>query len=42
MNTLGIFLIGIVVSAFTGFGAYLIGLQEDGDRRRRADEQQSK
>lgn len=38
MSTLSIFVVGIVVSAFTGFGSYLIGLQEDEDRRRRADE----
>jgi len=38
MNTLGILVLGIIVSTFTGFGAYLIGLQEVGDRRRRSDE----
>jgi len=38
MSTLGILVVGIVVSTFTGFGAYLIGLQEDNDRTWRADE----
>ncbi len=38
MSTLGILVVGIVVSTFTGFGAYLIGSQEDDDRRRPADE----
>jgi|694.fasta_scaffold00228_55 hypothetical protein len=35
MSSLGIFSIGLIVCALTGFGAYLIGLQEDDDRRGR-------
>ena len=35
MINFGIFVIGIVVSALAGFGAYLIGLQEDDDRKLR-------
>jgi hypothetical protein len=40
MINFGIFVIGIVVSTFAGFGAYLISLQEDDDRKRRGHEGQ--
>jgi hypothetical protein len=40
MINFGIFVVGIGVSAFAGFGAYLISLQEDGDRKRRENEGQ--
>ena len=35
MTTIGIFIVGVIVSAITGTGAYCIGLQEDADRAAR-------
>jgi hypothetical protein len=35
MNTIVIFIAGVIVSAITGTGAYFIGLQEDSDRAAR-------
>lgn len=42
MSALWILGLGIIVSTVTGFGAFLIGLQEDGDRKRRSDEKEAR